>query len=163
MQNMSGRARFYSRMVLVLVGLVVMVLFSQRCRAQLSDNFTNDGSLNTDLWTTSSSLLSSLAGEFGSTLIAPTLSFGAAGMTISGVNGDNEIAGVQSLASFQPPFTLTLAWSAVAGATYQAQYTDTLTRAQWNNLGSPVTATNSLVKITDTPNTQRFYRVALMP
>jgi hypothetical protein len=58
--------------------------------------------------------------------------------------------------------TLTLAWSAVAGATYQAQYTGDLSAAQWNDLGPPLTATNSLLTVTDTPNTQRFYRVVLV-
>jgi hypothetical protein len=314
---MSACARFSSRTVFF--GLVLMALLSPTGRAQWLDNFTKDSSLNAALWTTSSSQLSTLAGDFDSSLITPALSFSAAGMNFSGVSGDYEIGGVQSQASFQPPFTLTttvtaiqahgnsyelflvnanlsqwifvagnenpgngaffgdwvndsgsglgftslgsqiysdpstnapetiqifventgvaavalyaasgaelgvidnmevgagpfyiilgqregepaqaganvaawknvsvtplapapvlapatllpngsliLAWSAVAGATYQAQYTGDLTAAQWNNLGSPLTASTSLASITDTPapNTQRFYRVVLMP
>src|SRR5580658_8334568 len=94
-------------------GLVLAVLSPQTGRAQLSDQFTNDSSLNTSLWTTSSSLLSSLASDFSSTLITPTLSFSAAGMNFSGVSSDYEIGGVQSQASFQPPFTLTTTVTAI--------------------------------------------------
>jgi hypothetical protein len=317
---MSVFARFWRWTAFA--GLVLAALSPLTGRAQLagqlSDQFTNDNSLNTSLWTTSSSLLSSLAADFSSTLITPTLSFSTAGMSFAGVNSDYEIGGVQSLASFQPPFTLTttvtadqahgnsyelflvsagvaqyifvpgnanpangsfvgiwvnynnsglgftslgtqlysdpstnvantfqiyieetgvaavalyaasgvelgvktnmqvgtgpffvilgqregepsveganvatwenvsvvpqapapvlapatltngtltLTWSTVAGATYQAQYSGSLAPAQWNNLGSSITATNSSATTTDTPapNTQRFYRVVLMP
>ena len=60
--------------------------------------------------------------------------------------------------------TLALAWSAVAGATYQAQYTTTLAPTQWNNLGPPITANAPEVTVMDTPSgTQRFYRVVMLP
>ena len=108
---MSVNARLSSRTVFV--GLVLLALSPLISRAQLSDNFTNDSSLNMALWTTSSSQLSNLAGDFSSTLIGPTLSFSAAGMNFSGVSGDYEIGGVQSLASFQPPFTLTTTVTAI--------------------------------------------------
>jgi hypothetical protein len=307
-----------TRPLTALLGFIIAALSPLAGHAQLSDDFTADSGLNTGLWTTSSGLLSGLAAEFNSSLIIPKLSYGAAGMTLSGVNGVNQLAGVQSLASFQPPFTLTttvtagqahgnayelflvsadlgqwlnvagnlnpgngsyfgvwanydysglpflslgnklyldpgvnslytirifientglatislfsdsgdllglqsnldvgagpfyvilgqreggpnlvgpnvatwknvsltpsapapalapltwndgtvtLAWSAVAGATYQAQYTTTLSPAQWNNLGPPVTATSALAATTDFPGpgSQRFYRVVVTP
>jgi hypothetical protein len=300
------------------ISLILAALSPLTSLAQLSDDFTADGSLNASLWTTSSGLLGGLAAQFNSALITPTLSFDGAGMTFSGVNGVNELAGAQSLFFFQPPFTLTttvtasqahgnayelflvsadraqwinvagnlnpgngsffgvwvnyddsglaflslgnklysdpsinsqytvqifiedtgvaavsllsssgvtlgvqanlyvgtgpfylilgqreggpnvaganvatwknvsvtpsapapvlapptwtngtltLAWSAVAGATYQAQYTTALSPAQWNDLGPPVTATTSLVTATDSPgpDLQRFYRVVVIP
>jgi hypothetical protein len=61
--------------------------------------------------------------------------------------------------------TLSFDWNAVAGATYQPQYSSNLAPAQWFNLGPSVTATNSLGSAIDSPatNQQRFYRVVLMP
>lgn len=88
-------------------GFMLVTLSPLTSHAQLSDDFTTDSSLNTDMWTTSSGLLAALAVEFNSSLITPTLSFGGAGMNFSGVKGVNELAGVQSLATFSPPFTLT--------------------------------------------------------
>lgn len=86
-------------------------LFLRRFRhiasAQLSDDFTADSSLNSTLWTNSSGLLKSLAAKFNSSLVTPTLNFGMGGITVSGVNHSNELAGVQSLGTFQPPFTVT--------------------------------------------------------
>ncbi|HWF18436.1 MAG TPA: hypothetical protein VG754_04180 [Verrucomicrobiae bacterium] len=298
--------------------IALAAFLSQTSSAQLlSDDFTTDNSLNSGLWTTSSSLLAGLAVEFNSTLIIPTLSFDVSGMNVSGVNGNNELAGVQSLATFHPPFTATttvtadeahgnayelflisadlsqwmalsgnlnpgngsyfgvwvnydnsglpflslgdnlysnpsinaqytiqifventgiatvslfssggilgvqsnlnlgtgpfhlilgqreggpivsgqniatwknvsltslapapvlapmmwtngmplISWTAVAGATYQAQYTSALSPAQWNDLGPPITAASSVVTVTDAPasDAQRFYRVVLMP
>jgi hypothetical protein len=91
-------------------GLLVfafLTVSSMPSRAQLSDDFTTDGSLNTTLWTTASSQLSGLATNFNSTLITPILSFSGTGMKVSGVNASNRLAGVQSRVTFQPPFTLT--------------------------------------------------------
>jgi len=65
-----------------LLGLVLLALFSQTSRAQWSDNFTNDNSLDPSLSTTSSSQLSSLAADFSSSSITPNLSFSAAGSLI---------------------------------------------------------------------------------
>ncbi len=61
--------------------------------------------------------------------------------------------------------TLTLAWTAVAGATYQAQYATSLSPVQWNDLESPVTAAGTLATTTDTPgpDPERFYRVFVLP
>jgi hypothetical protein len=78
--------------------------------SQLNDNFTADPNLNTALWTTQSSFLSALNGAVsssGSTLLPPTLSFGSAGMQMTGVTGTDQFAAIQSLATFTPPFTVT--------------------------------------------------------
>jgi hypothetical protein len=56
---------------------------------------------------------------------------------------------------------VSLSWSAVPGVLYQVQYTDDLTAASWNNLGSTVAATGNTLTATDTTpsSPQRFYRV----
>jgi uncharacterized repeat protein (TIGR03803 family) len=56
-------------------------------------------------------------------------------------------------------------WSAVAGQTYQVEYTSDLSQTGWNNLGSAFTATNGTVDVSDPigPDRQRFYRLALLP
>ncbi|MCS7064201.1 MAG: hypothetical protein NZM04_09210 [Methylacidiphilales bacterium] len=58
-----------------------------------------------------------------------------------------------------------LTWKSVAGKTYQVQFTDNLSTPNWQNLGSPITATGSTTQFTDTtvPPTavRRFYRVVL--
>jgi len=70
---------------------------------------------------------------------------------------------------FQPvvraPGSLTLAWTAVTGLTYQVQYTTNLVPANWSDLGSATVATNSTMTASDftEPDGQRFYRVALLP
>jgi hypothetical protein len=65
----------------------------------------------------------------------------------------------------QPGGMLTLTWSAFAGRTYQLQYTTNMTAGNWNDLGTPTTATDSTVTASDTlgQDQQRFYRVALLP
>jgi hypothetical protein len=57
--------------------------------------------------------------------------------------------------------TFSLAWSAQAKFTYQLQYTTNLAAPVWQNLGSPITATNGTVASSDIPGAdlQRFYRV----
>jgi len=61
--------------------------------------------------------------------------------------------------------TITLTWSAVAGQIYQLQFKTNLNQPSWNNLGSPITATNSTAATTDSigPDPRRFYRVKLGP
>jgi hypothetical protein len=61
--------------------------------------------------------------------------------------------------------TLTLSWAAFPGLTYQVQYKNDLTQANWQNLGAAVVATNSSLLITDpiNPATNRFYRVVVSP
>lgn len=77
--------------------------------SQICDNFAADSSLNASLWTNQSSILSALAIDTSSpanTFLTPTLSFSSAGMQMTGVNGHYQFAGIQSLAAFAPPFTL---------------------------------------------------------
>jgi uncharacterized repeat protein (TIGR03803 family) len=58
-----------------------------------------------------------------------------------------------------------LSWSAVAGRSYQLQFTGDLRQNLWSNLGLPVPATNPIVLATDpSPRTaRRFYRVVMVP
>ena len=71
------------------------------------------------------------------------------------------------------PFTVTLqatgnpaarkiSWETVIGKTYQLQVRETLT-ADWINLGTPLTATNLSLEVTDSSSSGggRFYRVLL--
>jgi uncharacterized repeat protein (TIGR03803 family) len=66
---------------------------------------------------------------------------------------------------FQPPkltngqFMLT--WSAVSNGVYQLQYKTNLTQTNWVNIGSTITASNTVLSATNPINTdnQRFYRV----
>jgi uncharacterized repeat protein (TIGR03803 family) len=59
--------------------------------------------------------------------------------------------------------TVTLVWSAVAGQSYQLEYTTNLALPVWNNVGGGVPATNGTMTVSDSPGTdpQRFYRVVL--
>jgi len=58
-----------------------------------------------------------------------------------------------------------LTWTAVAGQTYQLQYSTNLAQTNWNVLGGSVIATNGVMSATDPlgSDPQRLYRVALMP
>ena len=59
-----------------------------------------------------------------------------------------------------------ITWPAVSGDTYQVQFQDSANGSAWQNLGNPVTATNSTASQTDTTTAsagQRFYRVMLLP
>ena len=61
--------------------------------------------------------------------------------------------------------TVTLTWSAVAGQTYQVQYSDDLTQTNWSFLAKPSVATGGVMTATDvvdmTASARRFYRVVL--
>jgi trimeric autotransporter adhesin len=62
--------------------------------------------------------------------------------------------------------TLTFTWSAVAGRTYQVQYTTNLSQTDWSNLGSATLATNGTMAASDAvapDSSQRWYRIALLP
>jgi hypothetical protein len=62
--------------------------------------------------------------------------------------------------------TLAFSWSAVTGQIYQVQYNTGLTQTNWLNLSSVITATNITMTgsdITPATNSQRFYRVILLP
>ncbi|HVM51495.1 MAG TPA: kelch repeat-containing protein [Candidatus Acidoferrum sp.] len=58
-----------------------------------------------------------------------------------------------------------LSWTAVAGPTYQLQYTTNLTLGAWINLGSPITGTDGTLTATDPSpaDPQRFYRLQMAP
>lgn len=59
----------------------------------------------------------------------------------------------------------TFTWIAVSNQTYQMQFATNLASLNWIDLGSPVTATNNSVSITNSVGSdgQRFYRVRLWP
>jgi uncharacterized repeat protein (TIGR03803 family) len=64
--------------------------------------------------------------------------------------------------------TATLTWSAVAGQTYQLQYSTNLSQTNWQILPGTknFVATNGIITSTDSDaagSTQRFYRVVLFP
>jgi uncharacterized repeat protein (TIGR03803 family) len=58
-----------------------------------------------------------------------------------------------------------LSWSAAQGQKYQLQYKTNLNNTNWFNLGSSLTATGATVTMSDLigSNSQRFYRVILLP
>jgi uncharacterized repeat protein (TIGR03803 family) len=60
---------------------------------------------------------------------------------------------------------LAFAWSAVAGQSYQLQYSTNLISSNWINLGDAITATNGTMSASDAigSDLQRFYRVILLP
>jgi uncharacterized repeat protein (TIGR03803 family) len=59
---------------------------------------------------------------------------------------------------------LLLNWSAVPRQTYQLQYNDNLSQSNWNNLGAPLVASNATLSLSNSmTNSQRFYRVLLLP
>ena len=94
---------------LTIAAMVIMLFvnsFPLTALGQIADNFASDSSLNSSLWTQQSTFLNAVAANLGLTFITPTLSFGSAGMQMTGVNGLYQFAGIQSLAAFAPPFTL---------------------------------------------------------
>jgi subtilase family serine protease len=57
----------------------------------------------------------------------------------------------------------TLSWSTVPENSYQVQYITDLSKTNWSNLGSAITATGSVTSTADSfTNAQRFYRVLLV-
>jgi uncharacterized repeat protein (TIGR03803 family) len=61
---------------------------------------------------------------------------------------------------------VTLTWNAVAGQTYQVQYSTNLAQANWNSLSKPFTALKGAMTTTDSnaaDSPQRYYRVVLFP
>jgi probable HAF family extracellular repeat protein len=106
-----------------------------------------------------------------------TYLLGASGINDSGqiiANGFNGHAYLLTPASQAPPpapvflsitqtgDTVSFTWTTVPFYTYQVKYNSDLTSTNWNDLGSPVTATGSTLSATDalTPP-QRFYRVLM--
>ena len=58
-----------------------------------------------------------------------------------------------------------LTWSALAGLSYQVQYTTNPVSTNWNNLGSPIVATNITASASDSvgASARRFYRILSLP
>lgn len=57
--------------------------------------------------------------------------------------------------------SIIFSWNAIPGSAYQIQYTTNLNQATWIDLGSSITASNTVMSATDTLilDQQRFYRV----
>ncbi len=64
----------------------------------------------------------------------------------------------------QTNHTAMLTWSALAGGTYQLQYSTNLIQTNWMNLGPQLPATNATANASDFigPDPQRFYRAVLL-
>lgn len=96
------------------------------------------------------------------------------GVTESGgTNGDGTIFRFTLTQSAPPPLitsvlltngVLTFTWRAVAGQTYQVQYTSNLNQPTWSNLGAPIIAGGTTASASDiVTNSQRFYRIFSSP
>lgn len=72
----------------------------------VSDIFSNDTSLNTQLWTMNGPVLQNTASSLGENFVSLQLSFSKTGMTMGGVNGLYQMTGMQSNNNFTPPFTV---------------------------------------------------------
>ena len=61
--------------------------------------------------------------------------------------------------------SLAFTWSTIANQIYQIQSTASLAPANWTNLGSTITASNSTMTISEPigAKSQQFYRVVLLP
>ena len=70
----------------------------------LLDNFATDAGLNPSIWMMQTPLVQSLAQWNSSVSVPPMISFGPAGMQMSGVGGPGQFAH-PSTGSFLPPFT----------------------------------------------------------
>jgi hypothetical protein len=73
----------------------------------LLDSFNTDASLNPSVWMIQTPLLQSLAQWSAAIPMPPLLTFGPAGMQMSGVNGPGQFAGIQSVGAYTAPFSLT--------------------------------------------------------
>lgn len=92
---------------------VVAYVFSNSASSSsssLSDTFTSDTSLNTNLWETNGPVGNYVFTHIGSpsaSIITPTIGFSQNGLGMSGVSGTYQAASIQSVQSFSAPFTLT--------------------------------------------------------
>jgi hypothetical protein len=75
-----------------------------------TDTFSADSGLSTSLWSVNTKILRLIAANtsflVSSTYEQPVLAFNGSGMSMSGVNGNYQFTGIQSNASFTPPFTV---------------------------------------------------------
>jgi len=76
----------------------------------LSDDFTQDPALRDPLWHINTPLVRGMVQrefpENTPALVAPRLSFSSQGMSVTGVAGPKQFAGIKSKQSFVPPFTV---------------------------------------------------------
>ncbi len=61
--------------------------------------------------------------------------------------------------------SILISWSSIASRSYQLQFKTNGAQLNWNNIGSPLTATGATLQTNDTPGAdpRRFYRVVLLP
>ncbi len=81
--------------------------------AGLQDNFYTDTGLNPGLWLNQSAIVSSL-GSLTGIPVQTVLSFSPSGMQMQGTSGPGQFMGIQSAASFVPPFTFSATVSGLA-------------------------------------------------
>jgi len=120
-------------------------------------NFFHDITSGNNIWKSSPSKFYAVAGYDLCTGLG----------TMNGTNLINALAAPIPAPSFLPPAPgaggFTLAWSAVAGHSYQLQYISDLRATNWINFGSAITASGSVATASDSfTNSQRFYRVLLL-
>jgi len=90
-----------------------------------------------------------------------------AALYASGSNG--KCASLAKVPVFQTPTqngnSINLAWTSIAGLSYQVQYATNLTQSNWVSIGAAVVATNSTSFASDFLGSapQKFYRVLLLP
>ncbi len=77
-----------------------------RRKGWISDNFISDKSLNSNLWTTDTPLLASIAQRFDSKLVKVSILHTSSGIAISGVDDRNQFTGIQSKVRFSIPLAL---------------------------------------------------------
>jgi hypothetical protein len=80
----------------------------------LVDNFTTDAGLNPSVWMSQTPLVQNLAVFNGAVAVPPAIIFSREGMQMSGVIGPRQFAGIQSVGSYLPPFTMTATVSGLA-------------------------------------------------
>jgi uncharacterized repeat protein (TIGR03803 family) len=98
---------------------------------------------------------------------------GSYSVAVSNALGSTNSTGAALTVLFSPGFqsvkqtngTVSLNWSAISGQRYRVQWKANLSSNTWLNLGLPVTAGSSNMVTTDAigTNSQRFYRVLLLP
>jgi hypothetical protein len=124
--------------------------------ANLADNGRITGSQSNIL-----TLADALLSDAGNYQVIVTNAYGSATSAVSTLA---VVAPPVFRAVTQTDGTITLAWSATAGQTYQVQYTTNLAQSDWTNL-LIVTATNSTATTSDvlSSSAQRFYRAMWLP
>jgi hypothetical protein len=98
---MFRRSLFIWTMPILLVGIVPA--FAQTGILSLS---SGAGALDTAYWQTATQLLVDLGRSQGTKWVNPQLTFDNSGMKMGGVNGTFQFTGLQSKATFTPPFSV---------------------------------------------------------